>query len=571
MADKQEITIKLSLDDKDLQKEIKINVDDKEVEGLKKLAELTGKDLNDLENIQIRIGKGALPIIALGISAASANEFVQAILAAIAAFEAGRKVGDFINSKRLPPESRSVLDEPPPRTRVLVQQDFEKRLRESKSGGLDLSDEDIAQLTFLLERYKEQLLSSSEIEKELTKISLERIRNIMNLTEELKNQDGTIDNNNQTLKDLTDTTIKDNEENQKSIILKKNNSQSLLDLGNTQSASAMAAREHTESLKGQADEILRGNEILELTDEELLGLQGKYAMLTDESGNYTDAAKQASTTTAELTDQNSTLETSQDQVNKSLNDGSDAYNNAGESADKYGDKVEQLQNQGGFFEGIKQGFEDFVESVGSNSELIADFFANTLSQMSQNFSDLFYNVLTGKFEDLKDLAKQAFEAILRSFLDLVAAIATRQIVISIGGLFGIGKGAQAAGGGGSNPLDLAQQGAGVIGSGVGLSLSGSSQSSTFGASFMNPSSGVMTPGAQAGTFFTPEMQAQIEGTAPPTETGGGIGAGIGAGLLGISLGSAIGGIINSDLTGFQQGISFGVGAVGVEEEYRLAA
>jgi hypothetical protein len=68
---------------------------------------------------------------------------------------------------------------------------------------------------------------------------------------------------------------------------------------------------------------------------------------------------------------------------------------------------------------------------------------------------------------LKDLAKQAFEAILRAFLDLVSAIATRQIVISIGGLFGIGKGAQAAGGGGS-PADIAQQGAGVVGSGLGL-------------------------------------------------------------------------------------------------------
>jgi hypothetical protein len=57
-----------------------------------------------------------------------------------------------------------------------------------------------------------------------------------------------------------------------------------------------------------------------------------------------------------------------------------------------------------------------VENVQSNSELMADFFADTLSQMSQNFSDLFFNVLTGKFDDLADLAKQAFEAILRAFL-----------------------------------------------------------------------------------------------------------------------------------------------------------
>jgi lambda family phage tail tape measure protein len=210
-----------------------------------------------------------------------------------------------------------------------------------------------------------------------------------------------------------------------------------------------------------------GSGILELTDEELLSLGDKYAMLSDKSGSYTDAARQSVNTTADLTGQNSTFANSQDQVNQSLDDGSVAFDSVGASAEEFGDTIEEVQNQGGFFEGIKQGFIDFVENVQSNSELMADFFADTLSQMSQSFSDLFFNVITGKFDDLKDLAKQAFEAILRAFLDLVSAIATRQIVISIGGLFGIGKGAQAAGGSGS-PTDIAQQGAGVVGSGLGL-------------------------------------------------------------------------------------------------------
>jgi len=109
---------------------------------------------------------------------------------------------------------------------------------------------------------------------------------------------------------------------------------------------------------------------------------------------------------------------------------------AGGAADDFTDSLQQVENSGGFFQGIKDGFKQFVESVGSSTELIADFFANTLSQMSQNFSDLFFNVITGKFDNLKDLAKQAFEAILKSFLDLVSAMATRQIVISIAGLFG---------------------------------------------------------------------------------------------------------------------------------------
>jgi len=172
-----------------------------------------------------------------------------------------------------------------------------------------------------------------------------------------------------------------------------------------------------------------------------------------------------------VNDLNKVFGVTQDQVNQSLEDGGVAFDNVGASAEEFGDTLDQVQNSGGFFEGIKQGFIDFVESVESNSELMADFFADTLSQMSQSFSDLFFNVITGKFDNLKDLAKQAFEAILRAFLDLVSAIATRQIVISIGGLFGIGKGAQAAGGGG-NPADIAQQGAGVVGSGLGLFGSG---------------------------------------------------------------------------------------------------
>ncbi|MEW6146102.1 MAG: hypothetical protein AB1598_13910 [Thermodesulfobacteriota bacterium] len=140
-----------------------------------------------------------------------------------------------------------------------------------------------------------------------------------------------------------------------------------------------------------------------------------------------------------------------------MGDGSTTFDNASDSVEAYSDTLEKVENSGGFFEGIKQGFIDFVESVESNSELMADFFASTLSQMSQNFSELFFNVITGKFDDLKDLAKQAFEAILRSFLDLVSAIATRQLVISIAGVFGVDtKGASA-----TDVLGFGKQAAGI--------------------------------------------------------------------------------------------------------------
>src|SRR3990167_869825 len=238
-------------------------------------------------------------------------------------------------------------------------------------------------------------------------------------------------------------------------------------LSTTTGNAAGANEQLIDTLTKQNDALERGSGILELTDEDLLSLGDKYTMLSDKSGLYTDAVRQNTSTTADLTGQNSTYAKSQNQVNQAVDAVSVALDGVSKSAEEFGDTIEEVQNKGGFFEEIKQGFIDFVENVQNNSELMADFFADTLSQMSQSFSDLFFNVITGKFDNLKDLAKQAFEAILRAFLDLVSAIATRQIVISIGGLFGIGKGAQAAGGGG-NPADIAQQGAGVVGSGLGL-------------------------------------------------------------------------------------------------------
>jgi len=106
--------------------------------------------------------------------------------------------------------------------------------------------------------------------------------------------------------------------------------------------------------------------------------------------------------------------------------------------------ADRLKLSTSFWDQMKGGIIEFALSVETNGELAAQFFADTLSQMSQNFSDLFYNVLTGKFDDLVDVAKNAFRAILRAFLDMVAAISTRQIVISIAGAIGVDtKGAKA--------------------------------------------------------------------------------------------------------------------------------
>ncbi len=252
-----------------------------------------------------------------------------------------------------------------------------------------------------------------------------------------------------------------------------------------------------------------------LTEDELL--QGSVASLVLNGGMLKNNGTAASD-----------LKTKYEGVKVAINNTSESLDNAGISAENTSEKFEQLENNVGFFEGIKQGFRDFVENVQSNSELMADFFANTLSQMSQSFSDLFFNVITGRFDNLKDLAKQAFEAILRAFLDLVSAIVTKQIVISIAGVFGLGaKGAGAE--------DVIEAGKSVV-------------------DFI----GNQFPATPGGDFAPTELDPN---TALPVKDSG-IGAGIGAGLLGISIGSALGSIINSDLTGLQQGISFGLGAAG---------
>ncbi|MEW6146100.1 MAG: hypothetical protein AB1598_13900 [Thermodesulfobacteriota bacterium] len=230
----------------------------------------------------------------------------------------------------------------------------------------------------------------------------------------------------------------------------------------------------------------------------------------------------------DVNDLNKVFGVTQDQVNQSLDDGTVAFDSAGASAEEFGDTLDQVQTSGGFFEGIKQGFIDFVENVESNSELMADFFADTLSQMSQSFSDLFFNVLTGKFKDLADLAKQAFEAILRAFLDLVAAIVTKQIVISIAGVFGFGKESSA-----SQGLDFAKQVFGIF--------------------------------EDAGSFFGTGSAAAGAGAAVAGAGGGAIASGAGLG------GFAASGLSSVGTAGFGATSVFDVAAAGGGEEYRLAA
>lgn len=217
--------------------------------------------------------------------------------------------------------------------------------------------------------------------------------------------------------------------------------------------------------------------------------------------------------------------------------------------------IERLKLSDSFFDNLKGGYLEFAYAVETNGELVSQFFANTLTSMSQSFSDLFYNVLTGRFDDLKDLAKQTFEAILRAFLDMVSAIATRQIVISIAGAFGVNTQGFAA----EDVLGFGTQAVDAFGGG------GSAA----------PSPAPYNPGEAVdvgGQIYTQGP----DGTMVPMDANGApqapsqIGQGIGAGILGISIGSAIGGMINSDMSGFEQGISLGLGAAGAVGGFLIA-
>ena len=309
-------------------------------------------------------------------------------------------------------------------------------------------------------------------------------------------------------------TAQTNQVNQEQAIISKDNAQAVMEMGESRSTAATANKQLTETIKEQSGELKKGSEKIKLTGNDLQSLDSKLEMVGDGlvagAGAQSEFAESTKGTVNQLKNESERISNldpnlqslakrndgvvqTQEQVNQAVGNSSAVYDGASKSAEDYGDTLEQIQNQDGFFEGIKQGFEDFVENVGSNSELMADFFANTLTEMSQNFSDLFYNVLTGRFDNLKDLAKQAFEAILRAFLDMVAAIATRQIVISIAGAIGIGaKGASA-----TDYLGLGKQAAGLGSDLGGLFGGGGSSSAAIGGGAAAIGGGISAVGAGA--------------------------------------------------------------------------
>jgi len=356
---------------------------------------------------------------------------------------------------------------------------------------------DIADFALQAERELDQILGAegflrSKFPLELKLFKPERLQQIDEIMNRLRGNIGGLQEEGDK---LNQTTTEANQINKEQAIIYKDNAQALIEAGDSRSTAAIANKQLTETIKEQSGELKKGSEKIKLTEDDLQSLDSKLEMVGDGlvagAGAQSEFAESTKGTVNQLKNEseritnldpnlqnlaksNENVAQAQEQMNQRIGDSSAVVDEASGSIDGYVDTIEKVQNTGGFFDGIKQGFIDFVENVESNSELMADFFADTLSNMSQNFSDFFYNAVTGKFESLADVAKNAFKSILKSFLDMVSAIVTRQIVVSIGALFGIGKSAQAAGGksgsSGQDAVQTAQAGLGLFGSGLGESF-----------------------------------------------------------------------------------------------------
>ena len=221
--------------------------------------------------------------------------------------------------------------------------------------------------------------------------------------------------------------------------------------------------------------------------------------------------------------------------------------------------IARLKNSDSFYDQLRGNLAEFRQEVEENDQLRAEFFADTLSQMRNAFSDLFYNVITGKFKDLADVARNTWSAILQSFTQLLAQMSTRRLVLSI-----IPNLAGSAASGGA-------QGAGQLlssGTGIGRLVSripGFGAGERFGGPAAALPGGANTVlGGAAETPFLASGTANFAGGAFGAyniassflrgDVAGGIGAGIGGGI-GAAIASAIPGI--GTLVGFGIGSYLG--------------
>jgi len=186
-------------------------------------------------------------------------------------------------------------------------------------------------------------------------------------------------------------------------------------------------------------------------------------------------------------------------------------------------EIDRLKAHGGFVNDMKAGFLEFAESMKDDTQAVQQFWANTMSSMSQTFSNVLYDTITGKFNSLLDYIKNWGKAFLKIILDLFTAIEMKHLVLNIAGVISPQTGIS-----GNTGADKALAGLGILSP---LASMGSTSSGLLGAF----SSAFPTAALNIGDFanviapFLPAIGAGAIGAYSLTQ--GNYGAGIG-GIIG---------------------------------------
>ena len=325
-------------------------------------------------------------------------------------------------------------------------------------------------------------------------------------------------------------------------------------------ARAEAAAAAKERVKAEKETLKNAKEIL-ATEKEILATKEEIA----------DATRRLNEINLDLLPDSAKLARARDEALEELDEIAAAIPERAEEVErarlsitaKYAGEVTQaeqkeliarLKNSDSFYDQLRGNLAEFRQEVAENDQLTAEFFADTLSQMRNAFSDLFYNAITGKFKDLADVAKNTFRAILQSFTQLLAQMATQRLVLNIvpnlaGGV--ASRGAQGAG-------QLLSSGGGIGGAGGLISrIPGFGAGQTFGGPAI-PLGGV---GPVQQTPFLASSAANFAGGALGVyNIASSLFSGDYAGAIGGGIGGGIGAVAGSFLPGIGTLVGFGIGS-----------
>lgn len=101
----------------------------------------------------------------------------------------------------------------------------------------------------------------------------------------------------------------------------------------------------------------------------------------------------------------------------------------------------RAEQQKEFSEQIQRDLEEAARAAENSFQALEVFAGETLDNISQNFSDFTFNALKGNFDSIGDLWEGLLDSMLKSFIDFIAAVATQDIILNLGGLGGRGGGA----------------------------------------------------------------------------------------------------------------------------------